>query len=99
MNNFNILYFIDQGERNNREYNVGIQIATLEWAMLDQLRHPSACFKDVIQSHFWMKRDEILAQLEVWGDEISSTCRADKRAGKSMVGCGDPVTVYKVQTA
>jgi baculoviral IAP repeat-containing protein 6 len=37
----------DQGERNCREYNVGIQIATVEWAMLDQLRHPSPCFKDV----------------------------------------------------
>ena len=37
----------EAGERNSREYNAGIEIATLEWAMLDQIRHPSACFKEV----------------------------------------------------
>jgi len=37
----------DAGECNSREYNAGIQIATVEWAMLDQIRRPSACFKEV----------------------------------------------------
>jgi len=37
----------EAGERSSREYNAGIQIATVEWAMLDQIRHPSPCFKDV----------------------------------------------------
>lgn len=37
----------DAGERSSREYNAGIQIATVEWAMLDQIRNPSPCFKDV----------------------------------------------------
>lgn len=46
----------DAGDKSSREYNAGIQIATVEWAMLDQIRNPSACFKDV--------RREFLEKLE-----------------------------------
>jgi hypothetical protein len=43
-----------------------------------------------------MKRGEVISQLDQWLEEISVTCRNDKRAGKSVTGCADPVTVYKV---
>lgn len=43
-----------------------------------------------------MKRAEIIAQLDQWMEEVSVTCRSDKRAGKSVTGSADPVTVYKV---
>jgi len=62
---------------------------------LDQLRHSSPCFKDVIQRHFWVKRAEITAQLDQWLEEITVVCRNDKRAGKSVTGAADPVAVYK----
>lgn len=46
----------DAGMRSSREYNAGIQIATVEWAMLDQLRNPSPCFKEVKTSLHFIKR-------------------------------------------
>jgi len=44
------------GEKSSREYNAGIEIATLEWAMLDQIRHPSVCFKEVSLEPFCICR-------------------------------------------
>ncbi|CAG7720785.1 unnamed protein product [Allacma fusca] len=85
----------EAGERNSREYNAGIEIATVEWAMLDQIRHPSACFKDVIHRHFWLKRAEVLSQCEKWLENLIVTCKNDKRAGKHVTGSSDPVTVFK----
>lgn len=35
------------GNQNSREYNANIMQATVRWAMLDQIRNPSPCFKDV----------------------------------------------------
>lgn len=43
-----------------------------------------------------MKRGEILSQLDEWMEDIVTVCRNDKRAGKSVTGAADPVTVYKV---
>ncbi|CAL8111027.1 unnamed protein product [Orchesella dallaii] len=85
----------DAGERSSREYNAGIQIATVEWAMLDQLRNPSPCFKEIVQKHFWMKKGEILNQCEQWLEDLVVTCKTDKRAGKNVTGGADPVAVFK----
>jgi baculoviral IAP repeat-containing protein 6 len=85
----------EAGEKNSREYNAGIQIATVEWAMLEQIRRPSPCFKDIIYRHFWLKQSEITQQCEQWLEELTETCKHDKRAGKNMAGNQDPVTVFK----
>lgn len=34
--------------------------------MVEQITNPCPCFKDVIQAHFYLKRDEIIAQVEGW---------------------------------
>lgn len=36
------------GNQSSREYNSNICQATVKWAMLEQLRNPSPCFKEVI---------------------------------------------------
>ncbi|XP_068681369.1 baculoviral IAP repeat-containing protein 6-like isoform X1 [Montipora foliosa] len=54
------------GQQNSREYDANICQATVRWAMLEQLKKPSPCFKQVIQAHFYFKKDEILAQCEQW---------------------------------
>lgn len=33
--------------QNSREYDANIRAATVRWAMLNQLRNPSPCFKEV----------------------------------------------------
>lgn len=36
------------GNQSSREYNSNICQATVKWAMLEQLRNPSPCFKQVL---------------------------------------------------
>ncbi|XP_048586023.1 baculoviral IAP repeat-containing protein 6 isoform X2 [Nematostella vectensis] len=60
------------GQQNSQEYNANIRQACVRWAMLEQLRKPSACFKEVIQSHFYLKKDEILQQCEKWIKEVEA---------------------------
>lgn len=40
--------------------------------MLEQLRKPSPCFKQVIEAHFYLKKDEILQQCDQWTKETES---------------------------
>ncbi|XP_019627384.1 PREDICTED: LOW QUALITY PROTEIN: baculoviral IAP repeat-containing protein 6-like [Branchiostoma belcheri] len=71
------------GMQSSREYDANIRQATVKWAMLEQLRNPSPCFKEVIQKHFWLKRVEVLAQCEEWIADIE-TYTSDKRVGRTM---------------
>ncbi|XP_070142867.1 dual E2 ubiquitin-conjugating enzyme/E3 ubiquitin-protein ligase BIRC6 isoform X3 [Drosophila kikkawai] len=59
------------GTNSSREYNSNIYQACVRWAMLEQIRNPSPCFRDVIHKHFWLKREEICAQIEGWIEELS----------------------------
>ncbi|XP_054725362.1 baculoviral IAP repeat-containing protein 6 isoform X3 [Anastrepha obliqua] len=59
------------GTHSSREYNSNIYQACVRWAMLEQIRNPSPCFRDVIHTHFWLKRNEICSQIENWIEELS----------------------------
>ncbi len=54
------------GDKASNDYNANIQEYTMRWAMLDALEHAPACFKEVIQTHFKLKKDQILKQCESW---------------------------------
>lgn len=96
------------GAQSSQEYNANICQATVKWAMLDQIRNPCPCFKEVttfssvqtfclsseqflhsilfqqiIHTHFWIKRHEIVAQLEGW---IRDMLRhgSDRRSGRTL---------------
>ncbi|GAB1609836.1 baculoviral IAP repeat-containing protein 6-like isoform X2 [Argonauta hians] len=71
------------GTASSREYDANIRQATVKWAMLEQIRDPSPCFKEVIQNHFWLKRHEILSQCEQWMCEMESYSH-DKRTGRHI---------------
>ncbi|KAK3718781.1 hypothetical protein QZH41_014030 [Actinostola sp. cb2023] len=60
------------GKQNSQEYNANIRQATVKWGMLEQLRKPCKCFKEVMDSHFYLKKDEILQQCETWIREIEA---------------------------
>ncbi|KAL8592605.1 hypothetical protein ACOMHN_026535 [Nucella lapillus] len=71
------------GTASSREYDANIRQATVKWAMLEQIRNTSACFKDMIHHHFWVKRHEILKQCEEWIAEMEQYS-SDKRTGRSI---------------
>uniref|UniRef100_A0A8C1V3E6 Dual E2 ubiquitin-conjugating enzyme/E3 ubiquitin-protein ligase BIRC6 n=1 Tax=Cyprinus carpio TaxID=7962 RepID=A0A8C1V3E6_CYPCA len=71
------------GTQSSREYDGNIRQASVKWAMLEQIRNPSPCFKEVIHRHFYLKRAEIMAQCEGWICDIQ-TLKSDKRVGRTM---------------
>jgi len=72
------------GTASSREYDANIRQATVKWAMLEPLTAPSECFRDVIERHFWLKRDEIRGQIERWIAEMDATSASDKRTGRTV---------------
>ncbi|KAH9496163.1 Baculoviral IAP repeat-containing protein 6, partial [Bulinus truncatus] len=71
------------GAASSHEYDANIRQATVKWAMLEQLKNPSSCFKEIIHTHFWLKRHEILSQCEKWISEMEGYSN-DKRTGRSI---------------
>ncbi|OWF45700.1 baculoviral IAP repeat-containing protein 6-like isoform X2 [Mizuhopecten yessoensis] len=71
------------GTASSREYDANIRQATVKWAMLEQVRNPTPCFKEVVHRHNWLKRHHILRQCEHWIAEMESYCN-DKRTGRTI---------------
>lgn len=71
------------GNHSSREYNSNIYQACVKWAMLEQIKNPSPCFKDVIYAHFWLKRNEICQQVESWINELSRP-QISERSGRAI---------------
>lgn len=58
-----------QGDESNRKYNEVIRVATVEFAMLGQLRNPPAGFEEVVRTHFYLKSAFIKTQCDQWLQE------------------------------
>lgn len=71
------------GTASSREYDANIRQATVKWAILEQIKNPPPCFKEVVQKHFWLKRHKILKQCEEWIAEMESYSN-DKRTGRTI---------------
>ncbi|KAA3676269.1 uncharacterized protein DEA37_0008935 [Paragonimus westermani] len=54
------------GKHESQRYNAGVRADTLRWSILDQLRHPSPGFEQVIFHHFQLKKCAIIDQIERW---------------------------------
>ncbi|XP_034239276.1 baculoviral IAP repeat-containing protein 6 isoform X4 [Thrips palmi] len=71
------------GNQSSREYNANICTASVKWAMLEQVRNPCPCFKEVIHTHFWFKRREVIKQIEGWIAEMEGQ-GSDRRNGRTI---------------
>lgn len=54
------------GDKSSKAYNDKIELYCVKFAILEQLRNPCLCFKDIIRTHFWFKREEIIEQIQTW---------------------------------
>jgi len=61
------------GKKESLEYNEVIQLATIRWAMTDQLRNPSPGLEETIRTHFKMKSSLIIAQMNQWLKEAQTS--------------------------
>ncbi|CAK1550991.1 unnamed protein product [Leptosia nina] len=71
------------GNSASLEYNSNIYQACVRWAMLDHLRSPDPCFKEVIQTHFWIKRNEIMQTVANWITELEGQT-GDERTQRTI---------------
>lgn len=56
----------EAGKIKSNAYNLSIYEFNVQWAMFKQLASPTKCFKEVIQTHFWLKRQEIANKIRAW---------------------------------
>eukprot|EP00743_Colponemidia_sp_Colp-15_P003750 GILK01004046.1.p1 GENE.GILK01004046.1~~GILK01004046.1.p1 ORF type:complete len:1912 (-),score=378.64 GILK01004046.1:123-5405(-) len=63
----------DEGEHKNAAYANIVRYGNVKFAMVEQLRNPSPGFEEAIRRHFYVKRKEILKQVEVWLAEAKTT--------------------------
>jgi hypothetical protein len=50
------------GTASSREYDANIRQATAKWAMLEMLRNPPHCFKQVICRHFFFTASAVVSR-------------------------------------
>jgi baculoviral IAP repeat-containing protein 6 len=60
----------ESGRTQCRQYNENIRMQTVRWAMIDQLKNPSPGFEEIIKSHFRLKKELILEQMDTWTAEF-----------------------------
>jgi baculoviral IAP repeat-containing protein 6 len=54
------------GRAQCKAYNENIQIATIKWGMIDQIKNPNIQYKNVILEHFKFKKDDIIKTVNKW---------------------------------
>ncbi|CAH0552135.1 unnamed protein product [Brassicogethes aeneus] len=67
------------GNLSSKEYNLNVCQATVRWAMLEQIVNPCGCFKEIIHAHFYLKRDDIIRQVEQWVKELEEDVQKEKK--------------------
>ena len=63
------------GKRAVAMHNTQLRLATIRHAMLEVLRKQPKGFERAVNTHFWLKRDEIKSQIKAWLNEamVSNT--------------------------
>ena len=54
------------GEAKNEAYSNIVRYANVKFAMIEQIRKPSKGFEEVIKRHFYLKKDQILKEVQTW---------------------------------
>lgn len=71
----------EEGDKKNEAYlNIIIYKSNIKFAMIDQIKNPPKGFEEVIQKHFFLKKDEILEECEKW-IELSKTKEVNYQDG------------------
>jgi hypothetical protein len=69
------------GVTRSRKYNERIRMSAIRWAMTNQLEHPSEGFEGFIETHFLLRGNGMLAEIEQWLDEAKTSENKSYRRG------------------
>jgi len=54
------------GLKENEAYANIVRIGNLQYAMIDMIKNPPPCFKDVVLEYFKLKGSQILEDIKLW---------------------------------
>lgn len=69
-----------KGDLESRLYKYRTYPLSIQWAIIQQIRNPSPCLKDVIYTHFWLKRNEICKQIQNWIEDVKAFSKDSEHA-------------------
>ena len=64
------------GDAKNEAYSNIVRYTNIKYAMIGQIKNPSPGFEEVIKRHFYLKKDQILKEVQGW-IERSKTAKAE----------------------
>eukprot|EP00798_Chlamydomonas_sp_ICE-L_P010124 gene10124-8024_t len=64
--NVELMRVSPEGRKHSNAYNAELQLGTIRYAMLDQLKNPVPGFEDVIKTHFRLLRSRIMVTTKKW---------------------------------
>lgn len=56
----------EEGLLKNEGYSNIVKLATIKYAITQQIKNPSKGFEDIIRKHFYVKRDIIIKEVTEW---------------------------------
>ena len=62
-----------EGEAKNEAYSNIVRYCNVKYAIIEQILNPSKGFEDVIKRHFYLKKKDILDQIEEWIERSTKT--------------------------
>ncbi|KAL7032116.1 hypothetical protein ACKWTF_007225 [Chironomus riparius] len=74
----------EKGDLESKYYTCSTYISSIKYAIIQQICNPSPCFKDVIYTHFWLKRNEICEQVQKWIKNAESNSKNSERAAEFL---------------
>ena len=60
------------GEKESLTYSSELFLHTITYAMIEVIKSPPKGFESVVQTHFSLKKEEIIQQVAKWSTEISN---------------------------
>ena len=55
-----------EGQDKNEAYSNIVRFCNIQYAMIDQIKNPSKGFETVIRRHFFLKKHDIMKDVEAW---------------------------------
>uniref|UniRef100_A0A5S6R128 UBIQUITIN_CONJUGAT_2 domain-containing protein n=1 Tax=Trichuris muris TaxID=70415 RepID=A0A5S6R128_TRIMR len=84
----------ERGQHLSRNYNQQLRHATLQVAVVEQLRNAGDYFQEVVYQHVWLKRDSIVQQAQTCMNEAMLTkTSTNKTEDRKLLYTGDSETM------
>ncbi|XP_077981781.1 uncharacterized protein LOC144436793 [Glandiceps talaboti] len=69
----------DSGRKHSKEYNQEVKINSIKYAMVAHLQRPQPGFEEIIQTHFYLKKDRLLQEMEAWLKDTPKDSKLQKQ--------------------